>query len=27
MTQVVMELWAAVRQVLWEMPAANLRKY
>ena len=27
MTQVVMELWAAVRQVLWQMPPAVLRKY
>jgi urease accessory protein len=27
MTRVVMELWAAVRQVLWQMPPAFLRKY
>jgi urease accessory protein len=27
MTHVVMELWAAVRQVLWHMPPAMLRKY
>ena len=27
MTHVVMELWAAVRQVLWQMPPAMLRKY
>ncbi|HKR79906.1 MAG TPA: hypothetical protein VJR69_09420, partial [Nitrospira sp.] len=27
MTQVVMELWAAVRQMLWHMPPAMLRKY
>jgi urease accessory protein len=27
MTQVLMELWAAVRDVLWQMPPATLRKY
>ena len=27
MTHVVMELWAEVRQVLWQMPPAMLRKY
>jgi urease accessory protein len=27
MTQVLMELWAAVRDVLWQMPPACLRKY
>ena len=27
LTHVVMELWAAVRQVLWHMPPAMLRKY
>jgi urease accessory protein len=27
MTQVMMELWAAVRDVLWQMPPASLRKY
>jgi urease accessory protein len=27
MTEVVIELWAAVRMALWRMPPANLRKY
>jgi urease accessory protein len=27
MHQVLMELWAAVRDVLWQMPPASLRKY
>jgi urease accessory protein len=27
LTEVLMELWAAARDVLWQMPAANFRKY
>ena len=27
MTQVLMDLWAAVRRILWQLPPANLRKY
>jgi urease accessory protein UreH len=27
MTHVLMELWTAVRQVLWQLPPAILRKY
>jgi urease accessory protein len=27
LTHILMELWAAVRQVLWHMPPATLRKY
>jgi urease accessory protein len=27
LTEVLMELWAAARDVLWRMPAANFRKY
>jgi len=27
MTQALIELWAAVRRVLWQMPPASLRKY
>jgi hypothetical protein len=27
MTRLLMELWAAVRHDLWQMPPATLRKY
>ena len=27
LTEVLMELWAAARHVLWRMPPANFRKY